>query len=180
MMTAPDNDGRQQSSETSMPGNYREASRSADDLAAALVGFSKQLNESDQGAIKRDKRRGRQLLLLLLTFILGITLIAFVAVDNVRTSTLSHQIGEQANQIEQQALAIHQNQITSCQTTNLQRDNEREIWDFVLGFFRVPHPGETAQIAQANRQFMQVIKTKVVATFPDRDCTKAYEIPGGK
>ena len=149
-------------------------------MAAALVGFSKQLNESDQGAIKRDKRRGRQLLLLLLTFILGITLIAFVAVDNVRTSTLSHQIGEQANQIEQQALAIHQNQITSCQTTNLQRDNEREIWDFVLGFFTVPHPGETAQITQANRQFMQVIKTKVVATFPDRDCTKAYEIPGGK
>jgi hypothetical protein len=130
----------------------REAIGAAQDLTTALTAMA--------GEVRRLRRFGRtNRWFILFDVLLTIALAASGAVA-VHASDVAGQNRNAA--------------LISCQATNVAREQNEELWAYVLRLF-VPRPGETAKEKARGEKVLAALRAEVDATFAPRNCAHVVE-----
>ncbi len=74
--------------------------------------------------------------------------------------------------------AVHQSNIAGCQTGNVLRQQQGELWTYILGLIRPPPHATPAQVRQAEIA-RDALAARVHVTFAPRDCAALYRLTGG-
>lgn len=62
-----------------------------------------------------------------------------------------------------------QSALISCQSTNTAREQNAQLWAYILTLF-APRPGETAREREQGEKVLAALRSKVDITFAPRDC----------
>lgn len=159
-----------------------ETNATAQVLTAALNGVSVRLDKvkADSEAAKkasedRDdalKRAGRRTRLGLALDIVLTIVIALLAVQNNSTSARVSSADARVAAATAEANATRAASVSACQSTNVARAENAQLWRYVIGLLDMPRPGETAAQEAKGAEVIADLRARVAGTFAPRDCRK--------
>lgn len=142
----------------SQPEPNRETLDTAQGLTAAMGAVSEDIQR-----LTAYGRRNRRLIWgLVISIILDLALTVSVAIVAVQ----AHDANGAANQNRVSAIA-------ACQSTNVARAQNQQLWDYLLAISQ-PRPGESAAQRARGEKALAEIRAKVATTFAPRDCQRQY------
>lgn len=156
------------------PSDPADAIGTAQTLATALEGMAGQLKTVNENSEERDaelKRYGRvNRRRIWLSY-------AGLAVDVVLTVVVG-LFAVQAHNASTSAAETRTASIAACQSTNVARAENEQLWDYVLTLF-APRSGESAADRERGDQVLSALKAHVAVTFAPRNCERLYTVAGG-
>lgn len=145
----------------------------AQTLANALDGMAKQLKTVNDNSEERDaelKKYGRRNRLGLVLDV-GLTIvIALLAWQNSSTSGRVSSADARSAASIAEANATRMSSISACQSTNVARAENEQLWRYVIGLLAIPHPDETAAQEANGEKVVAELKARVSGTFAPRNC----------
>jgi hypothetical protein len=146
-----------------------ETNATAQGLTAALNGLAERLDTVRDDSEARDadlKKYGRvNRHRIWLSY-------ALVALDVILTVVVA-LLAVQARNASATANETRAASVAACQSTNVARAENEQLWDYVLTLF-APRPGETAAEAARGEQALASLRAHVTQTFEPRNCEQLY------
>ena len=109
------------------------------------------------GEVQRLRTSGKRtwkFVLFDIALTIGVAVFGFVAVQANTTATQNRNAA-----------------LISCQATNVAREQNAQLWAYILTLVS-PRPGETAAQKAQGEKVLTALRAKVTVTFAARDCEK--------
>jgi hypothetical protein len=133
----------------------RETLDTAQGLTVALDNMAAEVKR-----LRTYGRRNRRFIIFDIAATVALTVAMFIAVG---ASQSAHDASVAAAQNRNSALI-------SCQATNVAREQNAQLWAYILTLF-TPRPGETAAQKTQGEKVLAELRDKVDTTFAPRNCT---------
>lgn len=141
----------------------------AQTLADALNGLSERLDTATKDSETRDAsltKYGRVNRRRIWLSYAGLAVDVALTVGLGFFAVQAHNASATANQTRVSS-------ITACQSTNVARAENEQLWDYVLTLF-TPRSSETAAEKAAGDRALAMLRPHVAGTFAPRDCVQIY------
>jgi hypothetical protein len=119
--------------------------------------------------VKGLRRSGRRTWKFVLVDIALTVLLAAIGFLAVHAGQSASSAGESARDAQAATSALRAAAVVSCQQTNTAREQNEQLWAYILTLFG-PRPDETAAQKAQGEKVLATLRAKVGTTFAPRDC----------